>query len=185
MAALGRIGGHMRPGMPGASGGASYLKGLAAVEARLNLEIEGIKNRSLKGLIKCAAFIREQTEHSQPLTPVDYGNLRASWFVVTAKSTPATKGGKTFRGPNAGKIAEQKASAITTGQGEIASMDTKDKKFLMMGYGANYAGFVHEFIDGIVHFKRVGARTKWFQEHLYKNTGKMVEIVKENAQIKG
>jgi len=185
MATLGRIGTHLRPGMPGASGGVAHLKGLAAVEARLNLELEGIKDRSMKGLISYAAFIREKTEHEEPLTPMDYGNLSASWFVVTAKRDVRTKGKKAFKGPNAGKIAEQKASAITTGQGEIASMDTKDKKFLMMGYGANYAGFVHEFIDGIVHFKRVGARTKWFQEHLYKNTGKMVEIVKENAQIKG
>ena len=182
---MARLGRSLRPGMLGASGGDSYLTGLTEVQARLNKELEGIKNRSMKGLIKVAAFIREKTENEEPLTPVDYGNLRASWFVVTASSTPSTAGPKAFKGPNAGKVAEQKASAIAQGQGEIAAIDTKDKKFLMMGYGANYAGFVHEFIPGMVTFKRSGAKEKWLQSHIYKNTAKIVQIVKENAQVKG
>jgi len=176
---------HLRPGMPGASGGTSYLKGMNVVMSNLNRELEGIKGRSMKGLIMSAAFIRRQTELEEPLTPVDFGNLRASWFVTTAAKSIGTEGPKTFKGPNASKIAEQKAMAVSEGQGEIAAMDTKDKKFLMMGYGANYAGFVHEFIPGIANFKRPGAREKWLQSHLYKNTAKIVQIVKDNAQIKG
>jgi hypothetical protein len=180
-----RLGKALKPGMPGASGGVTYLKGMDVVMSNLNTQLNGIKTRSMKGLIMSAAFIRTQTEHEEPLTPVDYGNLRASWFVTTAAKPISTKGPSTFRGPNASKIAEQKASAMAEGQGEVARLDTKDKKFLMMGYGANYAGFVHEFIPGIANFKRPGAREKWLQSHLYKNTAKIVQIIKENSQIKG
>ena len=177
---------HLRPGMPGASGGLRYLKELKIIEANLNIQINGVKNRSMKGLIMSAAYIREQTEHTLPLTPVDYGNLRASWFVVTADRVVPTKGPKTFKGPDAGKISSQKEGAIMEGQGEMGRITTKDKKFLMMGYGANYAGFVHEFIsEMMINFKRPGSNAKWLQEHLYKNTSKIVQIIKDNAQIKG
>ena len=177
---------HLRPGMPGASGGLSYLKGMEVVMANLNKQIEGIKNRSVKGLIMSAAHIREQTEHKLPLTPVDYGNLRASWFVVTADRVVPTKGPKTFKGPDANEISSQKEGAIMEGQGEMGRISTKDKKFLMMGYGANYAGFVHEFIpEMMVNFKRPGSDAKWLQAHLYESTNKILQIIKENAQIKG
>jgi hypothetical protein len=179
-----RLGGSLRPGMKGASGGDSYLKEKAIIEKNLNKELEGIKNRSMKGLIMAAAFIRNETEKTAPLTPVDYGNLRASWFVATAKGAVGTQGPATFKGPKGGEVAMQKASAIAEGQGTMAAMTTNNKKFLIMGYGANYAGFVHEFIPGMVTFKRPGAKEKWLQEHIYKNRNKIVQIVKDNAQIK-
>jgi hypothetical protein len=92
-----RLGPSLRPGQRGASGGDSYLKGMDNVMSNLNKEIEGIKNRSMRGLIMAAAFIRQETEHTEPFTPVDFGNLRASWFVVTASDSVATKGPSTFK----------------------------------------------------------------------------------------
>ena len=60
---------------------------------------------------------------------------------------------------------------------------TAKKKFLMMGYGVNYGGFVHEMLGA--NFKRPDAGPKWLESAIKRNTQKIVQIVKENAQIKG
>ena len=176
-------GGSLRLGMTGASGGVNYMKGMEVVMANLNKEIEGIKARSVSGLVKAAAFIRAQTESSPPLTPVDYGNLKASWFVTTATAIKVGKGISKFRGPKAAEIANNHETGTSQAMGEVAGITTKDKKFVMMGYTANYGGFVHEFI-GNVTFKRSGAEAKWLETHIKRNTKKIVEIVREDAQIK-
>ena len=181
MAVIG--GGSLRLGMTGASGGVNYMKGMEVVMANLNKEIEGIKVRSVSGLVKAAAFIRVQTESSPPLTPVDYGNLKASWFVTTATAIKVGKGISKFRGPKAAEIASNHETGTSQAMGEVATMTTKDKKFVMMGYSTNYAGFVHEYI-GDVAFKRPGAEAKWLETHIKRNTKKIVEIVREDAQIK-
>lgn len=55
---------------------------------RLAKETELIKGRSIKGLVKAAYFVLEDTEKTPPLVPVLTGSLRGSTFVRkhTAKS---------------------------------------------------------------------------------------------------
>jgi hypothetical protein len=166
----------------GSSGGVNYLKGMEHVMSNLNKQLEGVKIRSLKGLILSAALIRHETEHTSPLTPVDYGNLKASWFVTTAKRVQVGYGIHTFKGPKASQLSENHAAVLSESQSTVASQSTKDKQFLMMGYSTNYGGFVHEMIGA--NFKRPGAGPKWLEAHLKRNTGKIVQIVKENAEIK-
>jgi len=184
MAQLSQLRRVLRPGMPGASGGVAYLKGKEQVEANLNKEIEGIRIRSLKGLINAAAHIRNKTENAPPLTPVDLGNLRASWFVATSTSTPRTEGPHAFKGPHKAKFESQHAAMISEGRGQMAAMTTKEKKFLMMGYSVNYAGFVHEFISEMtINWKRPGSGAKWLETHLKAESGKIVEIISEQANV--
>jgi hypothetical protein len=173
----------------GQSRGADYmrgftwgLKGEEVVMTNLNKELEAIKVRSMRGLIMAATFIRNQTEHTPPLTPVDLGNLRASYFVTTAKRVQVGAGTHTFKGSNAAKMSEDHTSVLTETQGMAASQSNKDKQFLIMGYSANYGGFVHEMIGA--NFKRPGAGPKWLESHIKSNTSKIVQIVKENSQIK-
>ena len=54
--------------------------GLSAVLNNLNREIKALDGRIMKGLIRSAILVRRSTEETPPLTPVDTGNLRASWF---------------------------------------------------------------------------------------------------------
>ena len=61
------------------------IVGFDKVMTNLNLEIAAIRERSLKGLIMGAAIVRKDMEKTPPKTPMDYGNLKASWFVVTNK----------------------------------------------------------------------------------------------------
>ena len=58
----------------------SGLQGLEAVINNLNKEIKAIEGRSLAGLIRAAVVVHRSTEETAPLTPVDTGALRASWF---------------------------------------------------------------------------------------------------------
>ena len=183
----------------GSSRGADYMRGFTwgmkgeeVVMANLNKELEGIKSRSMKGLIMAAAFIRDKTEKTPPLTPVDYGNLRDSYFVVTATSTPVGAGKHAFKGPNAAQMASEHGSVLSESQGMVASQSTATKKFLIMGYSANYSGFVHEMIYANFNpekrkgkaIRREGAGPKWLETHIKNITKKLVQIVKDNAQIK-
>lgn len=58
----------------------SKLKGLQEVMANLNAEIQRIQGRTLQGLIKAAIHIRRDMEATEPLIPVDTGNLRSGWI---------------------------------------------------------------------------------------------------------
>lgn len=167
----------------GSSGGASYLKGMEVVMSNLNTQLTGIKVRSMKGLVMAAAHIRNETEQTPPLTPVDLGNLRASWFVVTPTSVAVGKGIGQFKGPNAAKLSTEHTSNVMEAQGMTASQSNATKQFITMGYGVEYSGFVHEMVGA--NFKRSSAGPKWLESAIKNNIGKIVQIVKENSQIKG
>lgn len=161
------------------------VRELAQIKNRLNKEIIAVEGRTLKGLIMAAAFIRNKTEHTIPLTPVDLGNLRSSWFVVTAKGVPAgQRSAEAFKGPKASEIASDHMSTIIEAQGIVAANEATKGKFIMLGYSANYAMWVHENM-GAKNWSRIGSGPKWFQGAIYRNKAKIVQIVKDNAEIKG
>jgi hypothetical protein len=161
--------------------------GFEEIMDNLNREIENIQGASMRGLIKAAAHIRQKTESDSPRTPVDYGNLRASWFVTTATGVHAGSGTSGFRDNpekkmTAGDFATNHQATVTEAQGIVTSQTTKDKKVLMMGYSANYALWVHEAVDK--KFKREGSGAKWLQTAIGNNTKTILEIIRQNAQIK-
>ena len=182
------------PGRPGGSGGANYKKDLNVIMNNLNIELSKVKDASMRGLINAAIFIRNETETKAPATPVDLGNLRSSWFVTTAKKKEANdQWNKGFRSTPMGKkkvknksMASDHAAAITAAKGELAGMNSKEKEFMMMGYSAKYAGFVHEFVNPDINFKRKNpqAAAKWFQSHVYGNTQKIFNIVAATSKMK-
>jgi hypothetical protein len=185
---------------PGTSRGADFMRGVTwgvkgeeVVMANLNKQLEGIELRTMKGLKLAASFIYQKTEHEPPLTPVDTGNMRSSWFVVTPTEIVKGRGVPKFEGKNAAEMAAEHSSTISEAQGIVAGESTGKKKFLMMGYTANYSGFVHEMIGANFNPKdrkgkkkrREGAGPQWLMSAIKRNTSKIVQIVKDNAQIKG
>jgi len=62
------------------------IKGMDIVLGNLNKEIVKMKRNSKAGLLEAAAFIRRDMDKTFPKVPVDFGNLRASWFVTPFKS---------------------------------------------------------------------------------------------------
>jgi len=170
----------------GSSGGKTYLKGLEKVMANLNKEMGKLTGpKAVRGLIMAAAYIRRQTEHQTPLTPVDLGNLRASWFVATGRGS--VSGGnrtmtKSFKGPQAGKISAAYQSAVTESAARAQAMSYAGKGvFVIFGYGANYAGYVHEMIGATFH--KEGSGPKWFQQHLQMGSKMMITIVQKEMKI--
>ena len=116
------------------------------------------------------------------MTPVDLGNLRASWFVVTAKGAAVGRGAKRFRGSRAAQISADHTKTLAEAQATIMAMSAGKKKFLMMGYSANYALYVHENFKG--NFKRTGSGPRWFESAFKNSQQKIVQIVRDNAKIK-
>jgi len=57
--------------------------GLLLVTSRLNKKIQELSDITMSGLIKSAMLIRRDMEVTSPLTPVDTGNLRASFFTTS------------------------------------------------------------------------------------------------------
>ena len=198
----------MRLGTRGASGGPkfagdvdNYKRNLNIVMADINKRLEDIKGATVKGMINAAIFIRNKTETEAPSTPVDLGNLRSSWFIVTAdKKVANDKWNKGFRNAkkergkyNSAKLSNLASTmatahtvAISNARKEIQGMNTKDKKFLTMGYSANYAGYVHEYIGGQVVWKRDSPQSgpKWFEGAVKRNSQKILQIIGETSKLK-
>lgn len=57
------------------------ITGFEQLIQNLNVEILAIEGHSRKGLIECVKFIQRDCEATEPLLPVDKGNLRSSWQV--------------------------------------------------------------------------------------------------------
>ena len=56
--------------------------------------------------------------------------------------------------------------------------------FLTCGFSANYSVYVHELLGKSVNWKRPGSGPKFFQASLRRNTGRIIAVIKEEAQIK-
>ena len=57
--------------------------------------------------------------------------------------------------------------------------------FLTMGFSQNYAVYVHEMIGANVKWKRPGSGPKFFQAAFRRNKDRILEVIREEAQIKG
>lgn len=175
------------------------ISGLDTVMANLNKEIRQIENRSAKGLIEAAALIRRDTEKSPPLTPVDLGNLRASWFCATASGTtsdPSGESGNFKRGRKGrshrsqsfiSRMRKDYGAVKSQSISEARGLENSEKgKFVVTGYSAFYAAPVHEMMErnpGVV-WSRPGSGGKWFQAAIYRNRDNIVKIIRENAKLK-
>ena len=175
----------------------SSIEGVDRVIAGINREFQKMENGSMRGLIKVAALVRNETEHGMVKTPLDYGNLRASWAVITASSAIISGGGRAhtptgasgnFRGPRASELAGGHASAISEQRHRAIQFSNSTKSpFLIMGYSANYAMYVHELLGTKsgkeVHWKRKGSGPKWFEIALRKHSGAIKDIMVQNVKI--
>lgn len=177
------------------------IYGFDKVLHNLNTEIGKITGATEKGAVEALAFIRYQTEHSKPKTPVDYGNLRASWFISTAKrvhkgaTTGLFKNNPTHR-LSANRLAADHTQALADAKSELKKMSVYGIA-VMGGYSANYAAAVHENIkagfgrkskraDGKYKsgWGRPGSGPKWLQFHFQGNTQAILKIIALNAKVK-
>jgi hypothetical protein len=174
----------------------THVQGFEDVMNNLNAEIIKIKGASMKGLIESAILIRRDTEKVPVKTPVDLGNLRASWFVVTTTGKqPNDQWNTGFRNSrsdkrqgSASKTSATAARMISDRANAITEMSARAKSFagtqvLIMGYSANYAVYVHENMTA-TKWKKKSSGPKWFQEAVFRNSSKILGIIKKNVEIR-
>jgi len=169
--------------------GSNLTAEFAAIQARLNLELKKIKVDSLTGLMEASIHVRRETEDVSPVTPVDRGNLRQSYFAVASngkKVRDPVGSGRFKDNPKSGvKASEMKADYIALISEAAGVAKATGEPTLIMGYSANYAMPVHEMVGKEFHRKDKVAGPKWLETAVKRNADKIVRIVADNARIKG
>jgi hypothetical protein len=158
----------------------SNIHGVDALMANLNREIEQIKGRSLQGLIKAAVVIRRDMDHTPPLIPLLTGNLRASWFVVSAKRIESAT--PTFDTSKDHEIQNDYNSAVNEAKGMLSA--NTQGLFIVIGFGANYSAAVHEMYGkGAIDWSRPNSGPKFFESAVKRNKDKILKVIAANAKI--
>jgi len=157
----------------------SQIKGLDQVLKNLDKEIQAIKGRTLKGLIRATIPIRQDMDKKSPTIPVDWGNLRASWFVTTSKGNVQRGKSPHFKGDTVAKMSAQHDTVLSAYQ---AFARMKDFPFVVMGFSAYYATYVHEMLGA--SFQRPDSGPKFFEAAFKRNAKGTLKIIAENARIK-
>jgi len=166
-------------------GNLATMRGFPQVMARLNAEIKMIKGRTYGGLLDAAVLVREKTEESSPRTPIDKGNLRASWFAVAAKGQAKDpfKSGTFKDNPKTGVKAGRMKKDHTALKMQAKGMTGGTEPVVITGFSAFYAAPVHEM--QAVRFKREGAGPFYFKTHFERNSKQIVQVIADNVRIKG
>jgi len=172
----------------------SSIEGVDRVISNINKEFSHLHDMNLRGLIKAAALIHYETVKGDVRVPVDYGNLKASWFVTTSKGKLQAGGGKThtpegaggsFKGPAAGMLGAGHAAILTEMKAKAEALSKVYKgPFLIMGYSANYALWVHEMLDPGIKWKAEKSGPKWFEAALKKHKNNLIKVVAGGGRIK-
>ena len=174
------------------------LKGLNDVLANLNKQIQAIKERTTAGIVKAAILVRQDMDSTAPMIPVDTGNLRSSFFIVTANKVERGESA-TFKDDKSGQMSSDHSSSISVNQSKISGTPA-----VIMGFSANYAVAVHEMVGGNFagdlnklkytkkgkvtqatrkYLRRAGSGAKFLESALQRNQQEMLKIIAENAKI--
>jgi len=153
----------------------------------MNRQVKAIEGRTLEGLIRGAMLIMQSVEKTSPTIPVEWGNLRASRFLVTSKGGATVMGSGqlgvfTHSGPGARtKTAQMKAQhkALTTEYTQIAKQ--QKEPYVTLGWSAHYATYTHENVGA--NFQRPGAGAKWLVAAVFRERHNILRTVRENAKI--
>ena len=163
-------------------GGAS-IKGLDQVVANLNAAIKQIEGTTLKGLLRGAIEIRRAMDKISPLIPVDTGNMRNSFFVVTFKGDVDQGASPTFVArPDIKNLATRLTSEHSSTLAEAKSEISNRPVMVMLGFSAFYTACVHEMIGA--NFKRPDAGAKFFQAAFTNTAVRVLELIYQEAKIK-
>ncbi len=154
------------------------IKGLKEIEANLNKYLKSTETKMIAGMVTAAIMVRRDTEKVSPKTPVDTGNLRSSFAIVTSFNTTPDGASPKFKGDGKDEAAGVHAEFLTS-----AKAETKKQRYpnVVLGFSANYALMVHEKTDA--KFQRPGAGAKFFETHLKNNAQKIKELIGGSIKI--
>lgn len=170
------------------------VTGIDEVMNNLNREVKRMGGASVRGLILAFIEIRRSMEKESPKIPIEFGNLRSSWFVVTSTGQVAETKEPSFKGEDAGRMAADHATVKESAQAEAT---VSRFPLAIGGFSANYAIWVHENVGANFTGPRPGARSparrkagrpgagaKFYEAALKRNQEKILRILFENVKIK-
>lgn len=158
--------------------GRKKVSGVNKVVRELNKEISKIEGRTLKGLIRAGVIVIRDMEKTSPKVPVDWGNLRASRFMVTSKG--ATQSGRSPNFKNdSGDMAAQHSQVVEQSKSWAQAIG---RPVIILGFSANYAWYVHEAVDKT--FKRPGSGAKFLESALDRNRKQILDMIRQEARVK-
>ncbi len=152
--------------------------GIEKVMAKLRKELKTIEDKTVSSLVKGAIIIQRDMEYTPPLTPVDLGNLRSSFFITSINQTVSPG---SFVGPFASEIGSYSSSVVNK---YSSRSNTKNKNgySVFFGFTAYYATKVHEWDTAI--FKRPGSGPFFFEASIKRNASRIITLAWEEAKIK-
>lgn len=167
-----------------------FFKGGKEIKNRLLQERKDMQKKVHQGMLDAAIMVRRDMEKRPPVTPVDLGNLKASFYIVTFKSDRRAAGSGKFKEVNKegklvrpkgfkSKMESQYASSISNAKNRAASAS---KLTLIMGYAANYSIWVHE-MPPTTNWSKPMSGPKWFESALKRNRKDMLTAIGISAKI--
>ena len=154
------------------------VTGIAEMKKQIKAQKDAMRSNVLAGMLEAAVLVRRDMEKSAPLTPVDLGNLRSSFYITTVLGSKQT--GKGYKGEKGKEVAASTELAKIKAETEVKSAR---RLTLIMGYGANYAIWVHEMFQSR-DWNRPFSGPKWFESALKKNKAEMLRLIGKKARIK-
>jgi hypothetical protein len=163
------------------------ITGADEIRKNLKLAQDAIKKNVLGGMIKAAIVVQRDMETKYPVTPVEFSYLRHSFFITTVLgnrrpnrilAAKSPKGNK----PKPNQAADAEAGTAVAMAAALTEVISAKNLTLVMGYGANYAIWVHE-MGGSVDWSRPMSGPKWFEKSLKRNKGNMLTLIGGDARI--
>ena len=151
------------------------LKGTNGVLRRLNKVIKKQRLATKAGLMEASLVIKAD---SIKMTPIDWGNLRASGFVMVTNLPTNTQGSGSFKGEGKNEL----ASGFQQAQGEGKSIVGSSEYFLIgiIAYSASYATWVHE-MPANYNFNQ--GENKFLEKSLKNNSKRVLKILTKHAKV--
>ena len=154
------------------------LIGVEKVMANLNKEITKLKVKGMAGLIEAAIVVRRDMDITPPLIPVDFGNLRSSWYITTTTGTTAGNS-PGFKGGDASKMGSQHTSVVS---GAASKAKSFPHPVVVMGFSAIYAEAI-ETKKKKHAWKRPSSGPHFFESALNRNKPLILKVIANSTKI--
>lgn len=171
--------------------------GLTRILKNLYAEIEGIKGRTLTGMIQGVRFIHKDCDATMPLVPERTGNLKQSWFLVSSRGKILDGYGAHFRPEidpgyptpsGAKKAARMEADhfQMINVMADVAESMADEGPTVIFGYTAFYAILVHEMYASAEwrpEWTRPGSGPHWLDASVKRNKGVVLGRIMATARL--
>jgi len=158
---------------------AVVLKGVAKMQDRMNAAMARMGVVTMDGLIEGSIIIRRSTEDDTPITPLDTGNLRASWFTATPRGSVNSNGAFNNKNGDASKMKQNHSKVLSQ---EKTTVKSRTSPTISLGFSANYSGYVHEMM-GVV-WQRPGSGSWFLASALMRTKKQVLEAIRIRAKIR-